>query len=275
MGTNRIVAAAVVAATLLAVVPVWAQPESYRDWRGDLTITVTGEARGRPDVMQIELVSEAVAASASDAFRQCKEKGDSAAKAIGELKIPESQVAREMYEFSPPAPSDPLSPLGFSRAPKGTRVLQVLKVKVKITEKSARDNLAATISRVFDAAHKCGVSFREASGPRSEIFGEGGPPPVTYLLQDATPLAKRAVADAFQKAKEARDTLTASGVRPGTLVSVDYQRFTEMQEAMPWRRSAIGRDTLDAKSAVSTSPDEVIVRRSLTFTYQIRPSDNR
>jgi uncharacterized protein YggE len=268
MRTNRVILVTIPTTT-------WTPPATVGVSQGTITITVTGEARGTPDMMCIELVSEAVAGNASDAFRQCKEKADAAAKAIEMLRIPDSQIAREMYEFSSPVPTDLLTSMRSSAVPAGMRVLQVLKVGIKMKGKPQADRVAETISRVFDAANKSGVSLRPTSRGPAEIFGEGSAQPVTYVLQDAGPLVKLATADAFRKANQIKEALVASGVTPGKTLSISYQQLGEMQEMMPWRRSARDKDVPDTNAALSVSPEWVSVRRSLVFTYGVERAEGR
>lgn len=261
MRTNLIILGVFAAVSLLAAAEVRSQvADSGQDV---FSITATGEAKGSPDVMRIELVSEATAGNASDAFRQCKEKADAAAKAIDAMQIPGSQLTRTMYEFSSPA-TDPISSVRPLAGPAGTRVSQVLRVIVKIDGKSKPENLAETVSRVFDAANKSGVGMKQG-GRREQILGEGTPA-VTYVLQDVRPLAKLAIADAFQKAEEIKGSLVASGASPGTLVGID---FRQMEEMMTSRRASLDSDGLDRKAAVSSSPEAVTVTRSLVFRYRV------
>ncbi len=261
MSTNRFIPGAIAAISLLVATQVQAQPATAESRQNVFSITAVGEARGRPDVMRIELVSESTADSVADALRQCKEKADAAVKAIEAIRIPDSQVTREMYEFSSPV-TDPVSSLRRSTAAEGTRVSQVLRVEVKINEKAKPENLAETVSRVFDTAKKNGVGMRESSR-RESILGETRPA-VTYVLQDAGPLANQAISSAFQRADEIRKSLVASGAAPGKLVAVDSQQTEELTLV---RRLSLGSDMLDRKSAISTSPEVVIVRRSLVFRY--------
>ena len=216
MRKSRVIIATVLAAGLSTSAGVCAQPASAPSSPGRLTLTISGEARGKPDAMYVEIFSEATDETILDAFQQCKEKADAAVKAVESLGIPDSQVARGMYEFSPATVVNPNAP------PPGIRVLQSLRVKIKINEKAESDKIAETISPVLDAGRKAGVTFRSTS--RFVNYPGDSAQVVSYVLQDATPLAKQAIADAFRKAEETKAALIASGITPGKFVSVDYQQ---------------------------------------------------
>jgi uncharacterized protein YggE len=89
------------------------------------------------------------------------------------------------------------------------------------------------------------------------------------VLEDATPLAKQAIADAFRKADQIKSNLIASGVTAGQLVGVTYVQTGPTETFMPWSRFAPAKAVFDPKSAVSASPQEVAVFYTLTFTYKI------
>lgn len=234
----------------------------------DLTIKVTGEAKGKPDTMYVTLAADATAGNAADAFQQCKQKADAAAKAIEDLKIPNSEVIREVYEFSSPAGNMygmPQSPV----VPSGTRVSQTLKVKVTLSGDLAVEELAGTISRVLDVANKTGVGFTPASPARMQVTGEPTITPVTYALEDATAIRMKAVANGLARAKEIKETLITSGVKVGKLLGVKYDQTTRNRRSAFWPAGVPGSQMPSDKSAVSSSPKEVTVYCSMSYTYKV------
>lgn len=235
----------------------------------NVTITATGEAKGRPDTMYVTLAAEAIAGNATDAFQQCKQKSDAAAKAIVDLKVPNSEVVREMYEFSSPAAGNPYGMAQPSAVPAGTKVSQVLKVKVALNKKVAMDKLAEIVARVLDAANKTGVGFKQRSQWPVQVTGQTTVTPVTYVLKDATALKKRAVADSLSKASEIKETLARSGVKAGKLIGVAYAQTLQGQWPAFWQAASANAQQPDAKSAVSSSPEEITVRCSITYTYEV------
>ena len=229
-----------------------------------LAITVTGEAKGKPDTMYITLASEATAGNAADAFQQCKQKADAAAKAIAALELSNCEILREMYEFSSPAAGPAYSMAQPSAAPVGTKVSQMIKVKVDLDEGRAVDKLAETISHVLDAANKAGVGFKQMSQWPVQVTGQPTVTPVTYILEDATPLRKKAIADSLSKATEIREALAKSGVKAGKLIGVVYSQAGKWPVLWP-----AATDTLGDKSAASSSPKEVTVRCTMSYTYEV------
>ncbi len=241
----------------------------------NLTITVTGEAKGKPDTMYIELASEATAGNAVDAFQQCKQKADAAANAIAAMKIPNSEVLRDMYEFSSPTAGNPYAVMQPTATPSGTRVSQAIKVKVQMGDPSSMDELAETISQVFDAANKAGVGLQQASPWGAQVMGRTAVGPVKYVLEDATVLRKKAIADALQKANEMKDNLIASGLSAGRLVGMTYSQVGQTGAIALWQGATLGKDVLGEESASSTTPKEVTVRCSLVFTYKIEGPEEK
>lgn len=235
-----------------------------------LTITVTGEATGKPDTMYVTLAAEATAGNAADAFQQCKQKADAAAKAIEDLKIPNSKVVRQMSEFSSPTAGNPYGLPQPSAVPSGTKVSQILKVKVALDEQLAMDELAAIVSRVLDTANKTGVGFNRMPQWQAQVSGQTTVSPVTYVLEDATALRKRAIADSLSKAREIRGTLATAGVKAGKLIGVAYDQTPQGQWPVFWATVGADPQRVDGKeSAVSSSPGKVTVYCSVSYTYEV------
>lgn len=238
----------------------------------NVTITATGEAKGRPDTMYVTLAAEAIAGNAADAFQQCKQKADAAAKAIVDLKVPNSEVVREMYGFSSPDTGNPYGMLQPSAVPAGTKVSQVLKVKVALNNTVAMDKLAETVAGVLDAANKTGVGFKQMSQWQAQVSGQPTITPVTYVLEDGTALRRKAVADSLSKANEIKGTLATSGVKAGKLIGVAYSQGTQSQWPAFWQAALAESTKPDSKSAVSSSPEEITVYASMTYTYEVEQS---
>jgi len=235
-----------------------------------LTINVTGEAKGKPDTAFITLAGEATAGNASDALQQCKQKADVAATAIRSLGIKGCEVVREMYEFSSPAPANPYGGMQPSSQPTGTKVSQEVKVKIGLVHPIDAEQLAVTISKVFDAANKSGVGLRQVSAWRAQVTGQSAANPVTYVITDATELRKAAITDAVVKAEEIRKVLVDRGIDLGPLSQVGYSGMSALQAAASWQGLAGGTSTADEKSANSVSPDEVTIHCSLSFAYRVK-----
>lgn len=256
--------------------PVMGQVCTNRASQPNITITVTGEARGRPDMLYIELASEATAGNAADACQQCKQKADVAATAIAALKIPSCEIVREMYEFSSPTAENPYGMMQPSAAPAGTKVSQVLKVKIKMDDARNADKLAETVSSVLDAANKAGVGFKQKSRWPSQITGQSTVTPVKYVCEDATALKKKAIADSLAKAMEIKEALIKSGVQTGKLLGVAYYQQPGQAQALAYWPAIAGlEDTLGEKSALAQSPEEVIVQCFLTYTYDVEQSNKK
>jgi len=200
---------------------------------------------------------------------RCKKKADAAVKAINDLKIPNSKILREMYEFSSPAAANPYGVPQPAAVPAGTRVSQVLKLKVALDKGAGMDKLAGIVSRVLDAANKAGVGFKQMSQWQMQVTGRTTVTPVTYVLEDATALRKKAVADSLSKAGAIKGALAASGVKAGKLVGVAYAQPPQGQWAVAWQTAVAGAQMRDGKSAVSSSPEEVTVYCSMSYTYEV------
>lgn len=235
----------------------------------NLTITVTGKAEGKPDTMYIMLSAEATAGNAVDALQQCKQKADAATQAINDLKIANTTVVREMYLFASPASGTPYGMSSATTVPTGTKVSQLLKVKVKLGKSFEQAQLATTVSRVLDAANKKGVGFKARSRWQAQMSGQKVVTPVTYVLEDATELNKKALANALDKANDTRETLETLGIKMGSLVKLGYVNASSAQTTVFWQAASKDKSLEADKSAVSSSPKEVTVSCSLTLAYKI------
>ncbi len=278
MNAKRVALGAVAVIGLLTSVQARVQVPTVHSSEGILTITVTGEAEGKPDTAIIALVSEAVDDNGSDAFRLCKERAEATAKAIDALHISSSQVVKGMYEIVPAGGSDrdPTSP---AIGPAGeVRVSRWLAVKARIVEKDEPERLAETILRVWETANKNGMSTRWSARRMAGYFAGSGYPggpidvsgegnvSVLYMLEDATKLQNQAIADAFEKAKGIKEALGGSGVKAGRLISVDYQPASQNDETPGRPAGPLAKKS----SAFSLVPDAVTVRRSLVFRYALQ-----
>lgn len=248
---------------------VLGQACAEKDPSGHITITVTGEAKGTPELMVLELASEATAGSASDALSQCKAKADVAFEAIVALGIQGAEVIREMYEFSSPTAGTPFSMMQSAPTPAGTKASQVIKVKVRLGEAIKTETLAETISQVLDAANKAGVGFSRAMAWRAQVTGEATSSPVTYVLEDATALRMKAVDDCLAKVAQIKSALANSGVKAGKLVGIGYHQGNATSMTNPWMALA-GCAPPELASATSTSPTEITVRTSLNLRFSVQ-----
>lgn len=234
-----------------------------------ITITVTGEAKGKPDLMVLELVSEATAGNASDALSQCKSKADLACEAVAALGIQNAEVIREMYEFSSPNAATPYNMMQSTPTLAGMKASQLIKFKLRLGEGSSTANLADTISQVLDAANKAGVGFRQAATWRAQVTGSATASPVHYVLEDATALRMKAIDDCLGRVAQIKSALANSGVKPGKLVGIGYHQTNMSSTANPWTAVAAGA-TCDSNSAMSTSPDEITLCTSLTLRFSVQ-----
>ena len=134
------------------------------------------------------------------------------------------------------------------------------------------DNLADVISSVLDAASRNGVGFKQLSQRQALMSGQAGVNFVQYVLEDATALRRKAVADSLSKANEIKGTLAKSGVKAGKMIGVSYSR--DREGMWPEFLQAAGMETQQTEgiSAVSSSPDQVIVHCFISYTYEVEQS---
>lgn len=246
---------------------VCATPDSGTS--NNVTITVTGEAKGRPDTMYIDLASDATAGNAADAFQQCKQKADTAVAAITALAIPDSEITRKMYEFTSATAGAQYGFVQPTAAPAGTRAFQVIEVKIQLGQETEAADLASTISRVLDAANKAGVAFKQPTPWQAQFTGEATVSPVRYVLEDATDVRDKAIADSFAKASQLKATMAESGMKMGKLVGVQYAQTAMTGSVASWATIVGASWAPSQKAASSSSPDEVTVNCTLTFTYDV------
>ena len=253
----------------IGISPVFGQASTKKNPCEHVTITVTGEAKGKPDLMVLELASEATAGNAGDALSQCRSKADKACEAIVALRIQGAEVIREMYEFSSPTAGTPYGMMQSASTPAGTKASQIIKVKVRLGEAINTKTLAETISRVLDAANKAGVGFRPPPAWQAQVTGQAAASPVTYVLEDATALRMKAIDDCLAKVAQIKNALANSGMKPGKIVGIEYNQTDVTCMTNPWMAVAAGA-TRESASATSTSPNEITVRITLNLRFSFQ-----
>ena len=233
-----------------------------------MSIMVTGEAEGKPDTVYIELSAEATAGNSADALAQCRQKADAAVETIKALSIANAEVLRDMYSFSSLAQT---SPYGMSQpmsVPLGTKVSQIIRVKLKMAEQNSPEVLATKILWVLDAANKAGVGFKQPDSLQAQMSGEGASRPVFYVLEDATQLQKQAIKNGIARAKEVKASLTGSGVKAGKLLGVTY--YLKGKDRVYYYGDQTDKvDVLNRNAVSSTSPEKVKVQCVLTNNYEV------
>lgn len=256
-------------ASCVSISPVLGQTFAEKDSGEHVTITVTGEAKGKPNLMVLALVSEATAGNAADALSQCMSKADAASGAVAALGIQNAEVIREMYEFSSPTAATPYSMMAGAPTLAGMKASQLIRVKVRLGEASNTEALADTISQILDAANKAGVGFKQVATWQAQATGRATASPVSYVLEDATDLRMKAIDDCLGKVAQIKSALANSGVRPGKLIGIRYNQTNMASRSNPWM--AVAADaTSESKSATSTSPNEITVRTSLTLRFSVQ-----
>ena len=253
----------------VGISPILGQTMTERDPGEHVMITATGEAKGKPDLMILELAAEATAGNASDALSQCRSKADVACAAIAALGIQGAEVVREMYEFSSPTAGSPYGMMQPAPTPAGTKASQIIKVKVRLGDAIDSESLAKTIAQVLDAANKAGVGFRPAPAWQAQVTGRATSSPVTYVLEDATALRMKAIDDCLAKVGQIKSALARSGSKPGKLIRIAYAQNSATRMTNPWMAAAGGATSTSA-SANSNSPTEITVHATLNLRFSVQ-----
>ena len=234
-----------------------------------LTISVTGEAIGKPDTMHVKFIAKSTAERAADALKQCKSKSDAATMAINQLKIKSLVIQRDMFHFSIPGADNPYQALQTTTPPTGTTVSQTINITISSIGKISNDKIAATVASLFDAAKSAGVSQAQPSSLQAQITGQDAPKAVHFSLTDATAVKGEAIRDALEKAKSIKNKFQESGLNVGELVAVKFNQQDMVASSNIWGQILSQQQNKKSARATSESPDGVTLDRSLTVSYDI------
>ena len=234
-----------------------------------LTISVKGEATGKPDTMHVTFTALSTAETATDALKQCKSKSDAATTAINHLEIKNLVVQKDAYDFSTPGADNIYQAVQRTTPPSGITVSQTINVSIRKIEDMSNDKIAETVAILFDAAKRSGVGFAQPASLQASLTGQDAPKAVHFSLTKATAVKGEAIRDALEKAKSIKNKFQESGLNVGELVAVKFNQQDMVASSNIWGQILSQQQNKKSARATSESPDGVTLDCSLTVSYDI------
>lgn len=201
-----------------------------------ITVSASGEVKGKPTVVEIGATVSAEAELTADAIVKYKEAKKKGVDAINNLKMP--NVSIESNGFTVNAAMDQQQQMrimqgmpGGTAAKQKVEVSEQMKLTIKDADKIDPDKLMDTLLKVIDTGKDAGLvigpppatnyyemQIRMASGRGSSM--------VLFKLGDITQLKEQAY-------KEAMDSANAKAKRLAELAGVKLGRVVAVQEGQP------------------------------------------
>ena len=218
---------ALVAPTLIAAPPAFGADGNP----ASITVTGSGDAKGRPDVVEMTAMVSGEAELAADAVVKYRDTKRRAVKAVEDLKI--ASLAIESRGFTLNQGIDPNQQQMMMRgmAPTSTKqrvqVSESMRIVLRGVDKMKDDELMGIVLKVIDAGKDAGLVIG-ASGPMNSyqyqmMMQRGGDAMgmATFKVTDPAKVREEAYAKAIQSARAKAERLAAlSGVKLGRVLSV-------------------------------------------------------
>ena len=195
-----------------------------------ITVTGTGEAKGRPTLVEMSAIVTGEAELAADAVVKFKDTRRRAVKAIEELKIPSLSIESKGFTLNqgmdPNAQQMMMRGMAPSTSKQRVQVTEPLRLVIKDVDKMNDDDLMNTVLKVIDAGRDAGLTV---GGPmpqnyyQMQIMMQQGNTPgmASFKIADSSGLREQAYAKAIENARSKAERLARlAGVKLGKVTSV-------------------------------------------------------
>ena len=265
---------------LVSATPLLAQ-------QGGITVTVTGQAEVKPDVLVFEGTLMESAESAGDAVVAFRDTRRRALKAIEMLDIEGLSVTATRLRLSQGGEAGggmggmmvvgPGMGGGEAEAAPGELAIsQTVTIQVTGIDQLEQEELIDLIIEINDATNEAGISIGEMTQEEMMMmqFGQGAPSTDLALFRVSDPEQARADAaqEAMEKARtQAQRLATLAGVELGKVTAiVEGMAATDSGEQGGYMMSMIfgmanGDDNTDALSSTALEPISVVTTLTVTF----------
>ena len=196
-----------------------------------ITVSGSGDAKGRPTVVEMGATITGEAELAADAVVKFKDSRRRAVKAIEDLKIP--ALAIESRGFTLSQGMDPNQQQMMMRGQVATNVksrvvvTEPLRLIIRGVDQMKDEDLMNTVLKVIDAGKDAGLTVGPPSPTNYYQYqmmmnrGETNTGIASFKIENATDLREQAYAKAIENARSKAERLAKlSGVKLGRVVSV-------------------------------------------------------
>jgi uncharacterized protein YggE len=196
-----------------------------------ITVSGSGEAKGRPTVVEMGATVSGEAELAADAVVKFKDARRRAVKAIEDLKLPALTIESRGFTLS--QGMDPNQQQMMMRGQVATNVksrvlvTEPLRLIIRGVDKMKDEELMNTVLKVIDAGKDAGLTVGPPAPTNYYQYqmmmnrGETNTGIATFKIENATDLREQAYAKAIENARAKAERLAKlSGVKLGRVVSV-------------------------------------------------------
>ena len=199
-----------------------------------ITVTGSGEAKGRPTLVEMSAIVTGEAELAADAVVKFKDSRRRAVKAIEELKIPSLSIESKGFTLNqgmdPNAQQMMMRGMAPTTSKQRVQVTEPLRLVIKDVDKMNDEDLMNTVLKVIDAGRDAGLTV---GGPMPQNYYQmqimmqqgTGQGLANFKVADPTPLREQAYARAIENAQ-------AKAERLARLAKVKLGRVTSVRDSV-------------------------------------------
>ncbi len=277
---------AVAVAALLAMPVLGADLESP-----GITVSATGEAKLKPNRMEIEIKASAAAELTTDALVKYRDALKHGKETFEKLKIENLSIEDQGVTVASSGPNNESDfsvagaqpPAGGpARVKQEVGISKSLRLKISGIDKMSEEEVVALAAKLLDVARDSGLAA-SAAATNSMISRMNGMavsnPMVTFYADDAPSAEQKASDDAFEQAKTKAERLAKkAGVQLGSVLSIDEspmpsgERTPAEQIMVMMMMSEMGAYEPMADRLTSYTLTGLPVRVTLRVRFAIQPA---
>jgi uncharacterized protein YggE len=269
-----IAAALVLASCWTLVSDATAQPEpiDFASTVEGITVTASGDAKVKPNRLEIEIRASGSAELSADAVVKYRDALKHAKEAFAKLKIDNLTIeeqgvivsanANAAEESDMPVPVQP-----GARAKQEVGVWKTLRLKMTGLEKLSEEEVVAVAGRLLDVAKDAGLMTGSSPNNQAMVRVNGmivPNPMVAFVADNSQAAEEKATEAAFQQAKsKAQRLANLAGAQLGRVLSIDENTTVMASE---------GSYEAQPDRMVSYAFSEVPIRVNLRVRFAIQPA---
>jgi uncharacterized protein YggE len=242
-----------------------------------IRVTASGEAKMKPDQLEIDVRAAGSAELTGDALVKYRDAATRLREALAKVDIKNVTVQEQGLGFmNQPTNAQALAAAGNANQPLkgGIDIHKSLRLTVSGIDTLSESDVAATIAKLIDTAMDAGGTTGKGSNPMLEMMGRAtGSSPVKFVVTDAGVARQKAYEQAFKAAKARAENLASlADVTLGPVLSIKEAESTptdekSVQERMISAVYGIGGESSAAD--VRLASDE-LVELPVRITLEVR-----
>ena len=207
---------------------------------GGITVSGTGEVKGKPNSVEFELRTGGTAELTGDAIVKYRDTKRRTLEAFQKLKLKNLQLEEKgvgLASAGGPAQQVVFAQPGAAPAAKPqVEIARTVRVVLRDIGGMSEEELMDTIGRILDTAHDAGAAIGGASDSGASLLArmygqQMSSPMATFVLDNAATLREQAYDQAMKEARARANRLaTLANVKLGPVLSVQEQQIVAANE---------------------------------------------